>query len=53
MKYIAQENSMWPSSKGDFTSIDEAVEWAEANLSGQWAIWKDVWIPEDPVYKNY
>ena len=53
MKYIAKENSMWPTSKGGFSSLDEAISWAEANLSGEWAVWEEGWIPEDPVYKNY
>lgn len=54
MKYLAKEDNMWPTSKGDFNSIEEAIEWAEANLSGKWAIWKDVYIPKKyPVYKNY
>ena len=53
MTYIAKEINMWPTSKGGFKSIEEAIVWAKANLNGKWAIWEEGWIPEDPVYKNH
>lgn len=53
MKYLAKEESPWPTSKGGFNSLEEAIERAESNLSGKWAIWEEGFIPKDPVYKNY
>lgn len=52
MTYIAKEINMWPTSKGGFKTLEEAIEWAELNLNGKWGVWKEGFIPTNPIYQN-